>query len=60
MTSGKMAWPNMQAAESNTSWLEEAAADYLGAVPHQRLKFPQVYLTAATEEQNLSKGRVKR
>lgn len=49
----------MQAAESNTSWLEEAAADYL-TVPHQRLKFPKSYLTAATEEQNLSKGRVKR
>ena len=49
-----MAWPNMQAAESNTSWLEEAAADYL-TVPHQRLKFPKSYLTAATGRAKLVK-----
>ena len=49
----KMAWPNIQAAVSNTSWSEEAA-DYL-TVPHRRLKFPKSYLTAATGRAKLVK-----
>lgn len=44
--------------KSNTRWLEEAEADYL-TEPHQRLKFPNSYLIAATGRQNLSKGRMK-
>lgn len=50
----KKAWPNFQAAESNTSWSEEAAADYLTA-PQQRLKFPKSYLTAANGRAKLVK-----
>lgn len=42
--------------KSNTSWLEEAEADYLTVYhTHQRLKFPKSYLTAATGRAKLFK-----